>query len=257
MEQINHITAFLKDNNLAEKDLADYLADRGWGAEHPSTYRIDLEVDFIKLWKQASPYTMISMERGYAVYQGIQHILKHDLPGDFVECGVWKGGTCILMALTLLQAGCRDRTIWLYDTFRGMTEPGPEDIIASSGQAVSERWHEGWWAVSPENVLKNLLTSSYPEKRLRLVEGDVCETLKSQKPESISLLRLDTDWYESTRAELEILYPLLVQKGVLIIDDYGHFSGSRQAVDEYFSNTKNAPLMQRSDYTGRLAVKLN
>ncbi|OQY35455.1 MAG: hypothetical protein B6241_00705 [Spirochaetaceae bacterium 4572_59] len=257
MEQIDHIAAFLKENDLGEKDLAGYLTDKGWGVDHPSTYRIDLESDFTELWKQASPYTMISMERGYAVYQGIHHILKHDLPGDFVECGVWKGGTCILMALTLLQAGCRDRVLWLYDTFSGMTEPGPEDTIASSGQAVSERWHKGWWAVSPENVLKNLLTTSYPENNFKLIEGDVCETLKIQKPESIALLRLDTDWYESTRVELEILYPLLVQKGVLIIDDYGHFSGSRQAVDEYFSVDTRGPLMQRSDYTGRLAVKLN
>lgn len=257
MEQINIIEAFLEKNDLSEKDLAEFLKNNGWGVEPPSLYRIDLEAEFTELWKQASPYTMISMERGYAVYQGIQHILKHDLPGDFVECGVWKGGTCILMALTLLQAGCRDRVIWLYDTFSGMTEPGTEDTIASSGQAVSERWYKGWWAVSPENVLKNLLTSSYPENNLKLIEGDVCTTLKTQKPESISLLRLDTDWYESTKAELEILYPLLVEKGILIIDDYGHFSGARQAVDEYFSAVKGAPLMQRSDYTGRLAVKLN
>ncbi len=254
MPAVGEMDEILKNFNLSEGDLAEYLNKKGWGVEHPSTFRIDLETDFLALWEKAVPFTMISMERGYAVYQAVNYILKNDLPGDFVECGVWKGGSCMLMALTLMESGVQDRAIWLYDTFKGMTEPGDNDRISSTGQAVSERWEEGWWAVSPGMVEANLKKTGYPMEKFRFVEGDVCETLKISRPEAVSLLRLDTDWYESTRFELEILYPLLKEKGVLIIDDYGHFSGSRLAVDEYFAN-RTLPLLQRSDYTGRLALK--
>jgi len=249
------IADFLNNRGLQEKDLADYLAGRGWGIEHPSTFRIDLEPEFLEIWETVQPYTMISAERGYAVYQAVCHVLDRGIPGDFVECGVWKGGTCMLMALTLIRRGCRDRRIWLYDTFSGMTEPGPEDRIASSGEPVSDRWHEGWWAVGTGPVREHLLLTGYPEERFQLVPGDVCRTLTEQKPSEVSLLRLDTDWYESTLAELEQLYPALVPGGALIIDDYGHFSGSRRAVEEYFRDNPPRPFLQRSDYTGRIALK--
>ena len=257
MENTRKIEGLLEKSGLSEQNLADYLGVKGWGCEHPSTWRIDYDESFREIWEQVSPYTMISMERGYAVYQAVRHVLSRDLPGDFVECGVWRGGSCMLMALTLLQEGVKDRAIWLFDTFSGMTEPGPEDRISSSGQAVSERWHQGWWEVSPEQVRSNLEKTSYPSGLFRLVQGDVCETLVQEKPSKLALLRLDTDWYESTLVELNILYPLLVSQGVLVIDDYGHFSGSRKAVDEYFCENPPTPLLQRSDYTGRLAVKLD
>ena len=252
---MDRLARLLEQSSLSEKDLAKYLAEKGWGVEHPSTWRIDMEPEFREIWHQAAPYTMISMERGYAVYQAVEHILNKDLPGDFVECGVWKGGTCMLMALALQKRGISNRHIWLYDTFSGMTEPGPEDKIASTGQAVSERWHEGWWAAGTAQVLSHLKKTSYPMDNFHIVEGDVCQTLKETRPPRISLLRLDTDWYDSTRAELEVLYPRLVAGGLLIVDDYGHFSGSRKAVDEYFTSKAGRPLLQRSDYTGRLAVK--
>jgi predicted O-methyltransferase YrrM len=91
---------------------------------------------------------------------------------------------------------------------------------------------------------------------VRFVEGDVVQSLKieSNLPESISVLRLDTDWYESTRAELEVLYPRLSPGGVLIIDDYGHWGGAKKAVDEYFRG-RPKPLLQYTDYTGRMGVK--
>ncbi len=255
MSKTGEIETLLYEKGLSEKDLATYLEQKGWGCEHPSVWRIDLEKEFLSLWEKVKPYTMISMERGYAVYQAVRYIAERNIPGDIVECGVWKGGGCMLMAHTLAQAGISDRKIWLYDTFEGMTEPGPEDRIASSGQAVSERWHQGWWAVGTSDVRNNMESTGYPPEMIELVRGDVCKTLNERVPGEIALLRLDTDWYESTKAELEILYPKLSVKGVLIIDDYGHFSGSRQAVDEYFSQRTDAPLLQRSDYTGRLGIK--
>jgi len=244
----------MTDSSLTEKksfssdgEMAEYLKSRGWGCESPATFRIDMEKEFLRIWETVSPYTMISIERGYALYSAVRHLLIRDIPGDFVECGVWQGGSCMLMALTVLAEKAEPRPIWLYDTFAGMTEPGDEDRIASTGQAVSERWHPGWWAAGTESVTKNLSLTGYPEEMFRLVEGDVCKTLDYETPGHCALLRLDTDWYASTKK--------LSRGGLLIIDDYGHFSGSRQAVDEYFDGKPDRPLFHRNDYTGRSAVK--
>jgi len=239
----------------SDQDMADFLKSRGWGCESPSTYHIDLEDAFLRIWDVISPYTLISMERGYALYTGIRHLLARRIPGDLVECGVWQGGSCMLMAMTLLAEKAPPRPIWLFDTYSGMTEPGEEDRIAVSGQAVSERWHPGWWAAGTEVVKKNLSLTGYPMEMFRMVEGDVCKTLDHHSPADCALLRLDTDWYASTKKELEVLYPHLNRGGLLIIDDYGHFSGARQAVDEYFKDDPEKPLFHRNDYTGRTAVK--
>jgi hypothetical protein len=236
-------------------EMADYLKEKGWGCESPGTFRIDMEESFLKIWETVSPYTMISIERAYALYTGVKHLLAREIEGDFVECGVWKGGSCMLMALTILSEGSDLRPIWLYDTFSGMTEPGIEDRIFSSGQSVSERWHPGWWAAGRDLVMENLSLTGYPLELLHFVPGDVCTTLDHNIPEKTALLRLDTDWYASTKKELEVLYPGLSRGGLLIIDDYGHFSGARQAVDEYFSDRSGSPLFHRNDYTGRTAVK--
>ncbi len=113
------------------------------------------------------------------------------------------------------------------------------------------------WAYSPRVEVKSNVTSTgYPEECVTIVEGDVVETLRSTAPERIALLRLDTDWYESTLAELEVLFPKLVSGGVCIIDDYGHWGGSRRAVDEYFARQSVKPLLSRIDYSGRMLVKM-
>ena len=91
-------------------------------------------------------------------------------------------------------------------------------------------------------------------RSIHFVAGKVEDTIPATPPARIALLRLDTDWYESTRARAVHLYPLLVARGVLIIDDYGHWEGARQAVDEYFA-ARGAPAAHRIDYSGRMMVK--
>jgi hypothetical protein len=112
-----------------------------------------------------------------------------------------------------------------------------------------------WCIASVENVRKNIVSTGYPENRIHLVKGKVEDTVPQQAPEKIALLRLDTDWYESTKHEMEHLYPRLAPNGVLIIDDYGHWKGAKEAVDEYFAGRKFKPLLNRLDYTGRLVIK--
>lgn len=216
--------------------------------------------------ERALPFTMTGPARLTALVDATRHCIERGIPGALVECGVWRGGSVLAMILTLQDQGVNDRDIYLYDTFEGMTAPTKDDVSEYEGSALqtwieAERRGERAWPemfgsdVFNENVVRDLILSTgYSSERLHLIKGPVEETLPGGAPEQIALLRLDTDWYESTRHELEHLYPQLSGGGVLIIDDYGHWKGARRAVDEYFSG-RNAPLLSRVDYTGRIGVK--
>ena len=239
------------------------LREKGYGVIPPEQYLSDMEKEFQTIWKEIHLYTMTSVERGYSLFKAVEYIVKNDIPGNLVECGVWKGGSCMLIAKALKFFGDISRKIYLYDTYEGMPKPTKEDVISWNGRSVMEKWEEdksgtkdnfGSWAVGLEEVKANVLGTGYPEDMFVFVPGDVAHTLKDIKPDKISLLRLDTDWYASTVEELETLYPLLVEKGVLIIDDYGHFDGARKAVDEYFIT--RSILLNRIDYTGRIGIKI-
>jgi hypothetical protein len=223
----------------------------------------DLEDEFLRLFDSCKGESLTSVERMYALYQAICYVVDCDVPGDLAECGVWRGGSVMLMALTLLARGCADRTIWLYDTFDGVTPPGDDDVQAMSGRAAADilgerrrSQEDPFWGIAPREVVENNLRGTgYPMQRFRLVHGDVLTTLPAQAPSRLSVLRLDTDWYESTRHELEHLYPRLSPGGVLIVDDYGYWRGARKATDEYFRAAGARPLLHRIDYTGRICVK--
>jgi O-methyltransferase len=223
----------------------------------------DLEPEFLELYERCRDQSMASIERMYALYQSVDHIVSTGLTGDFAECGVWRGGSVMMMALTLLQKGATDRQIWLYDTFDGMTAPTLDDVQAMSGEAASAILASNprddtnpFWGVAARRVVEaNLQQTGYPMHLFHWVEGDVLATLPEQAPEQIALLRLDTDWYASTRHELECLYPRLQVGGVIIIDDYGYWTGARKAVDGYLEQLDEPPFLSRIDYTGRLAIK--
>jgi O-methyltransferase len=212
--------------------------------------------------EQSLPHTMTGIARLQSVIDAVRYCERRGIPGAFAECGVWRGGSVLAMILTLQDLGSRDRDIYLLDTFEGMTEPGERDVSRFDGRAL-EKWRDqGSWtdAFQPEvfneqDVRQTLAATSYPATRLMFVKGRVEETIPAHAPERIALLRLDTDWYESTRHELVHLYPRLCSGGVLIVDDYGHWDGCRQAVDEYFSAEAQPVLLSRIDYTARLAIK--
>lgn len=221
---------------------------------------IDNSTEFIELYESIKPYTMTSVERCYALYRAVNYILEANIPGDFVECGVWRGGNTMLVAYLLQKHGITDRKIYLYDTFEGMSEPTEHDRKRNQTEIAMNKWQQtqkadynDWCYASLEEVTENMKKTGYPTEQVVFVKGKVEETLTHSLPGPISLLRLDTDWYESTKAELEILYPLLETKGVLIIDDYGAWEGARKAVDEYFKNTPI--LLNKIDDTGMIGVK--
>lgn len=218
--------------------------------------------------ERVAPYTMTSLERRYALIEAVRYAIRRPVPGAFVECGVWRGGSALAILLTLQRLGVSDRDVWLYDTFSGMTKPSDRDRSTFDPPALDtwmqaqnsarQAWHQLFdpGTFSLDRVRALLAATGYPEERIHLVPGPVEQTLTQHAPGAISLLRLDTDWYESTRHELEQLYPRLSSGGILIVDDYGHWQGCREAVDEYFSAPGRQPvLLTRIDYTGRLAVK--
>ena len=221
----------------------------------------DLDPAFLPIYEAAKPFTLTSLERMYAVYQAVTHVVRAELPGDLVECGVWKGGSSMVAALTLQHLGDTGRTLWLYDTFEGMTLPEDEDVDYAGESAQQRMQRDGVgpddrWFMSPLHEAKEALASTgYPSERLRFIKGRVEDTLPGQAPPQIAVLRLDTDWYASTRHEMQHLYPRLVRGGVLLIDDYGHWQGCRQAVDEYFAEQGVTMLLSRQDYTGRMGIK--
>jgi len=208
-----------------------------------------------------APFTMTSPERILALRAAVGHVCRHGIEGDIVECGVWRGGSMMAAALTLLECGDR-RRLHLFDTFAGMPPPAPADRDVSGAPAADllaaeDPFSGPTWCHSPlADVQANLAATGYPADLVRFVTGRVEETLPREAPERIAILRLDTDWYESTRHELEHLYPRLAVGGLLIIDDYGHWEGARRAVDEYLAAIGARLFLTRIDYTGRLAVKV-
>jgi O-methyltransferase len=208
---------------------------------------------------------MTSVERLYALYKAVGYIVGHGIDGDFVECGVWRGGSVMMMALALQAFDAPERVLHCFDTFEGMPPPGMADIRHADGASAAailaaaprDEGNVYWAASSLDTVQRNLATTGYPPQRIRYVKGRVEDTLPAHLPERIALLRLDTDWYASTRHELNHGYPRLAQGGVIIVDDYGFWRGSRRAVDEYLAESGARLLLNRIDDTGRIGVKLD
>jgi hypothetical protein len=216
----------------------------------------------IDIWHEVQPFTMTSPERIYALCKSVEYIVQNNIPGDIVECGVWKGGSMMAVARTLMDL-CSERTLYLFDTFEGMPEPIGLDKdfkgrLAADRMLVADKATSMMWAYSElDDVKRNLRRVGYDSNRLVFVKGKIEKTIPQQSPARVSLLRLDTDWYESTYHELVHLYPRLSPGGVLIIDDYGHWEGAKKAVDCYIEENKLKILLHRIDYTGRISVKLD
>lgn len=171
-------------------------------------------MNFESVYKQCAPYTMTCRERMKFLYEAVKEV--SDVEGVLVECGVWKGGNLLLMS------ELSEKDIWGYDTFQGMPKPGKHDKFHGN----EPNWREGWNHAELKEVRKLV-----PDAEL--IPGKVQETIPETVPDKISLLRLDTDFYESTKHELEHLYPLLQDGGIFITDDYGSWSGAKKACDEY------------------------
>ncbi len=193
------------------------LAARGYAITR--LYPPDMSPEFLALHQKVKPFTMTSLERQYAFYQAVRYVVDAGIEGDIVECGVWKGWSTMLAALTLIDRGVTDRRLHLFDTFAGMSEPSDKDVNLRGGSARG-KWQtlrrgavNEWDYASLAEVKQNMYATGYPENKFSFVAGKVEDTIPRTAPEKIAVLRLDTDWYESTKHELEHLFPRLVPGG--------------------------------------------
>ncbi len=207
---------------------------------------------------------MTPRERVFTLIDAVKYVVKYNVSGSIVECGVWRGGSMMAVAKSLLNLKKNDRHLYLFDTYEGMTKPKNIDIdylgrkashlLEKTTKKINER---SIWAYSPlQEVKKVLYETGYEKEKIHFLQGKVEDTLPEKAPQDISILRLDTDWYDSTKHELIHLFPRLSRGGVLIIDDYGYFEGAKKAVDEYFLENKIQIFLIRTDPSGRIGIKI-
>ena len=226
-------------------------------------FPLDFSEEEIEILRKVKDYTMTSDERLVALARAVDYIENCEIDGDIVECGVWRGGSMMMAAFKLIAMNKTSRNLFLFDTFAGMPEPTDDDKLSSNNKAAklicaeTERTSNSVWCIATiEEVKKALELTKYPQNKIHLIKGKVENTLPHNGIQKISILRLDTDWYESTKHELETLFHKLEPGGVLLIDDYGHWTGSQKAVDEFLKNQKIKMFLNRVDYTGRLGIKI-
>lgn len=219
--------------------------------------------EFLENYYNCKDFTQTSIERMYCLHSATKYIANYHIPGDFVECGTWRGGSLMLIAYSLLGSNETARKIYAYDTFEGMAQPTEKDSELGDGNSAYQIWknkqrknHNEWCFADLAEVKKNILSTGYPEENIVFIKGKVEDTIPKRIPCQIALLRLDTDWYESTRHELVHLFPLLTKGGILIIDDYGHWAGSKKATDEYISSNNIPIFLVGMDSVAKIGIKV-
>ena len=222
-------------------------------------FPLDFGPEELALCARVKPHTLTGPERIIALRDAVRYVIEAGIEGSIVECGVWRGGSMLVIALTLLEAGVTDRDLYLFDTFTEMPDPTDEDVDIW-GRKMEPLMDQAKANPDLQNtpvdaVRQVILSSGYPAERVHMVQGMVEDTVPAGAPDTIALLRLDTDWYESTKHEMEHLWPRVPAGGVLIVDDYGQFVGCKKAVDEYLAASGEHVLLQRIDFTGRLVIR--
>jgi len=216
----------------------------------------DYDQETREIWEAVRDRTMTRHPRVQFLIQAVRYVDRYRVPGAIVECGVWRGGSMLTVAHTLLRLGVTDRDLYLFDTFTGMTAPTERDVRITQGKHADEllaakgpgpmAWaRPGKFVATLDDVKEGFAALDYPQDRVHFVPGRVEDTVPEHAPEGIAILRLDTDWYESTKHELTHLYKRLAPGGVLIIDDYGTWHGSKEATDEFLDETGEALLLTR------------
>lgn len=206
--------------------------------------------------------TMTPPLRVFGLVEAVRYVVGAGIPGDIVECGVWRGGSMQAVALALKDLDCTDRDLHLFDTYEGMTAPTEADVRIRDGRSAAELLAESsteqriWAHATLDDVEQGMSETGYPAERLHYHVGPVEETIPDNAPEQIAVLRLDTDWYASTKHELEHLYHRISPGGVLILDDYGDWEGARRATDEFLA-TLGKPVLLMPLSGGRIAVKVH
>lgn len=215
------------------------------------------DAEFKEVLKKIEPYTMLSYERLFSLFQLAKEVCEKDIPGSFVECGVARGGSSAMLAYIIKKYSRRERLLYSFDTFAGMPEPTAEDKH-SNLNASDTGWGTGTCAAPVESLMQaaSLLNAA---DIIKPVPGLFQDTLPSFKNEvkEVAFLHLDGDWYESTKTILENLYDNISAGGILQVDDYGYWNGCKKAVHEFEGSSGLNFNLNKIDDTGVWFVKEN
>jgi hypothetical protein len=228
-----------------------------------ATFGYDEESEIKDAVRRVRDHTMVSFERLATLWQQVRYLDRYEVPGALVECGTWRGGAVGMMALAHVRSSREPiRPLHLFDSFEGLPEPtaadGPMASRYSRGRTSGALDTIGACEAPLEDnraLLEDRI--GYPADLLAYHVGWFQDTVAASAAGigPIALLRLDGDWYESTRVCLTHLYPLVAAGGVVVVDDYGHWEGCRKAVDEFLAVHDEPILLSHIDYTGRYWIK--
>lgn len=251
--------------------IVPFMTKRGWAPTHATElslpfegmrFGFEEEQEIKKAARKVSTHTMVSFERLATLWLQVRYLDRLGIPGNFVECGVWRGGSCGMMALAHQQSGRARREIHMFDSFEGLPEPKAADdgakAVVYSSQHAGGALNPIGKCVGPLDDNRELMEKivGYPKNLLHYHKGWFEETVpKLQDFGPIALLRLDGDWYESTKVCLDHLYDRVSPGGLIVVDDYGHWEGCKKALDEFFVKRKINAYLHHIDYTGRYFFK--
>jgi SAM-dependent methyltransferase len=200
-----------------------------------------VEPEFREILSNVREFTMCSMPALYDLYKSLKYVNQAGVPGDILEVGCWKGGA---LGLVLAADETKSRRVFGFDTFEGHLQP-PEFETDIRGSNMRARWQEladqglPWNKADYLECTKLLSNLSHGRSDLfRLIVGDIKVTSKEFTKLTLSILRIDCDWYEESLVSLETFWPMVSSGGILILDDYGHHPGQKRAADEFFSSSK-------------------
>ena len=175
-------------------------------------------------------FTMVGARRLNNLQFCIEGILRSEVPGCFVETGVWRGGSSIFAKAVFRRYGADDRVVWCCDSFEGMPSPSRKDLMIDANSDFSDR---NYLTVSKEQVAENFRKFGLLDSNVKFLKGWFCDTLPDAPIGAIAILRMDGDLYESSMDALKNLYHKISIGGYIIVDDYNSWKGCRQAVDEF------------------------
>jgi O-methyltransferase len=191
-------------------------------------------------------HTMIGVKRLHSLREQVEATLRDDIPGDYIETGVWRGGACIMMRAVLAAYGDTQRQVYCADSFAGVPPPDPTRYPADRRRNF---YKYKQLAVSLEEVQANFAAYGLLDDQVRFVKGLFRDTLPSLAAERFALIRLDGDLYESTMDGLKALYHRLSPGGFVVIDDYG-LRSSRTAVHDFLAQRGESVKFERIDDYG-------
>lgn len=225
--------------------------------ENFSEVQTNHESEFQKLLYAVRPYTLLSEERLFSLYSLAKQICLEDIPGNFVECGSYKGGAAALLAFVIQRYSLRPRIVYAFDTFEGM--PEPTEFDRHNGVAANLTGFGVGTLKAPIIENLDLICKSLKVRDIVVpVQGLFAQTLPQYKLEigDIALLHADGDWYESTMDIFNVLYDNVVAQGMIQVDDYGHWEGCKKAIHEFERLREEQFNLQQIDYTGVWFQKL-